>query len=713
MILTRRAFLSTCAATSLLSVPILRGRPYPGITYRNYARCLPDFFSQEVERYYQRRNERVSRFASSPDLIEARQKNLREAFWRLIGGQPEVTPLNTRITGSFERPGYRVENVVYESRPNFHIPANLYIPTNGTPPYPGVLFQMGHSLNGKAAAPYQRCCQGLAQLGFVVLGFDPMGQGERAYYPREDGYMTRLDSVDEEHSKPGRQMLLLGDTSTRLQLWDAVRSIDFLAEHPLVDPNRLASTGQSGGATLTMMLVAVDDRIQTAALSCGNTENYLCADFNPPGSTDDAEQNLLWSATAGFDRWDMLYPFAPKPLLIMVSARDWFGTYSSRYLSSGWEEFEKLESVYEALGSKDRIKWIDTALPHNLSYDFRLEIYRWMLEWLGGKAEAPSEEPPTRVEDDRTLWVTTSGSVVREYGGETPFSLNLKNLVDLDVGFPGAPHLMRQMSIYPPRTQDPQPEFTRLGSNRSGSIRIEAVEVQSAPKVWVPAWLFLPSAPAKNLVVIVEPFGRSVRWREDDLYQTLAAAGTAVCAPDLRWIGDLRPEYSEGARNHAHWHQDEEAWTWGSLILGSSLLGQRVTDLLAVLSAVHQYPQTRDLRITLAARDHVTVPALVAAAMSPLVDTALLNSGLVSYRSIVETEEYSHPFGNFVTGILRHTDLPGIAAGVSPRRLILAGMVDGAGRKLPVERVREIYGESEGLEVTEEQRWDVESLQSL
>ncbi len=32
----------------------------------------------------------------------------------------------------------------------FYIPANLYIPTAGAPPYPAVLFQMGHSDNGKA-----------------------------------------------------------------------------------------------------------------------------------------------------------------------------------------------------------------------------------------------------------------------------------------------------------------------------------------------------------------------------------------------------------------------------------------------------------------------------------------------------------------------------------------------------------------------------------
>jgi hypothetical protein len=77
----------------------------------------------------------------------------------LIGGKPEKTPLNARTAGVADREVYRLEKVVYESQPNFHISANLYVPAAGRPPYPGVLFQMGHTTNGKAGDLYQRCCQ--------------------------------------------------------------------------------------------------------------------------------------------------------------------------------------------------------------------------------------------------------------------------------------------------------------------------------------------------------------------------------------------------------------------------------------------------------------------------------------------------------------------------------------------------------------------------
>ena len=263
--------------------------------------------------------------------------------------------MNVRTVGAFERERYRVEKLVYESRPGFFVTANLYLP-KAAGPHPGVLFQMGHSTNGKGYASYQRCCQGLVQLGYVVLAFDPVGQGERTNYPREGGWLTRLDSADDEHTMPGRQMLLTGETMTGLQLWDAIRSLDVLESHPMVDRKRLASTGQSGGATLTMLLAAVDPRLTAAAVSSGNTENFAAEPFLSPGSTDDAEQDLVGSAPLAFDRWDLLWPLAPKPLLIATSARDFFGTYSPSYERSGREEFARLAKAYATLGAPDRLR---------------------------------------------------------------------------------------------------------------------------------------------------------------------------------------------------------------------------------------------------------------------------------------------------------------------------------------------------------------------
>src|SRR5439155_10982724 len=140
--------------------------------YRDYSRCLPDYLRELAQRAYLARNRELAKL-TTPAAIRARQKWVHETFWNLAGGMPERTPLNARTLGTVERQGYRIEKVLYESVPQFHVSANLYIPATGRAPYPGVLFQMGHAGNGKAYDSYQRCCQGLARLGYVVLAFDP------------------------------------------------------------------------------------------------------------------------------------------------------------------------------------------------------------------------------------------------------------------------------------------------------------------------------------------------------------------------------------------------------------------------------------------------------------------------------------------------------------------------------------------------------------
>jgi dienelactone hydrolase len=677
--------------------------PATQIGYRDYSRCLPDYLRELAQRAYTARDREIAKL-TNPAAIRARQKWARETFWKLAGGMPERTPLNARTLATIERDGYRLEKLLYESVPQLHVPANLYIPATGKPPYPGVLFQMGHSGNGKAYDSYQRCCQGLARLGYLVLAFDPMGQGERIYYPNASLRGTRLRSADDEHTVPGRQMLLLGDTCTRLQVWDAVRSLDYLAAHPMVDPKRLASTGQSGGATLTMLLAAVDDRLATAAVSMGNTENFACANFNPPGSTDDAEQNLLGSGAMGFDRWDLLYPFAPKPLLLQVSARDFFGTYSPSYLSSGSEEFAKLKGIYEKLGQAGRIAWKETPLPHGLSYDSRLEIYNWFGKYLKDDSRPVSEEPPVKPETDAALWVAESGNVVKTFGGKTPFQLN-KERTPRKLAAP----LDSLLGITRPASGLKPTVLRRVPSR---AVDVEAWEVNSDSKVWVPAWIFLPhkNDASKPVLLLLEPNGRNGRWHEGELYQDLASQGYPVCVPDLRGIGDLAPEFGRGSPGYERSHQDEESYTWASMILGRPLLGQRVTDIAAVIQALSNYPALAGRKLRVAAQGKVTVPAAFAAAIAPQVDSLYLAGGLISYRSIVDTEDYFHSFANFSPGLLEHTDLPEVIAGLAPRAVALAGTVDAAGKRVSAGTAGDVYRAAANVRILESADWSIDAL---
>jgi dienelactone hydrolase len=704
--LSRRQLLALAGAYTL--APRLKAEDLPGFYYRDYSRCLPDYLSALARAAYDKRIRDLSRLGDASAITE-RQHWVRETFWKIAGGEPERTPLNPRVTGKFERAGYSVEKIVYESQPGVVVSANLYLPATGRPPYPGVLFQMGHSAEGKAAVTYQKCCQGLVRLGYMVLAFDPMGQGERIDYPDASGTDTRLGSVDEEHNVPGKQLLLLGETASRYEVWDAIRSLDYLASHPLVDPHRLGSTGQSGGATLTMLLACVDERLSAAAVSSGNTENVACRDFNPPGSTDDAEQDLIGSGPLAFDRWDLLYPIAPKPLLVLVSARDFFGTYSPRYLSSGREEYEKLAKVYSILGHPDRLGWRDTPLPHGLTYSLRVDIYNWFERWLKNSDRRIEEEPAVAPETAKALWTGASGNVARDFGSLRPFDV-IKRRATINHPTPQAPSVEPFPIQFPARGL----KCETLARTPTQGARIEAIEVHSAPQVSIPAWLFLPNHTdgKSSVLLVLDEKGRNALAREDGTYHRLARGGRVVCAADIRGMGDMSPEVGRGDPAYTVPHDSEDDFAWASLILGSSLLAQRVEDILAVLQALRNDSRMVGRRIVLAARARLTVPALFAFAVSPLADSLYLAEGLISYQNLLETENYREPLSVFAWDLFRRTDLPLLAAQAAPRRVHLAGPVDAAGNTVHASMVRRIYS-SGNIDFSASPAWDEEAFAAL
>ncbi|MGA8595913.1 MAG: acetylxylan esterase [Bryobacteraceae bacterium] len=704
---SRREWLSISAGLAIrLKV---NARDLSGFYYRDYSKCLPDYLTQLARQAYEKRLANLE-LLNDAGSVRQRQTWCRETFWKLIGGKPERTPLNPRITGQFDRPGYRLQKLVYESQPQLFVSANLYIPTTGRAPYPGVLFQMGHYYSGKAYASYQKCCQGLARLGHIVLAFDPMGQGERIGYPDRSGTNTRLSSVDEEHSLPGRQLLLLGDSASRFQVWDAIRSLDYLASHPMVDPTRLASTGQSGGGTLTMLLACADERLSAAAVSSGNTEDVACAAFNPPGSTDDAEQNFIGSGLVGFDRWDLLYPIAPKPLLLQVSAHDFFGTYSPRYLEDGREQYERLAKVYGLLGHPDHLGWNSTPLPHALTYSLRLGIYNWFERWLLRSDRTITDEPPVAPEPDAVLWAGATGNVTRDFASLRVFDFVKRKAASLR---PAPPQTtwMKALSIQLPNRDY---RLRSLAEVAFPGVRVTAAEVNSAPEVWIPGWWFVPAKTSSERppLLVLDDRGRNADAHEDGVLHRTTRSGRRLLAVDVRGIGDNRPEVGRGNPGYTIPHDSEEDFAWASLILGHSLLAQRIDDILAATRAVQNELPPGNRQVALAARGHLTVPALFAFAACPDISSIYLSGGLVSFQSVLETEIYRQPLANFAWRLFANTDLPVLASQSAPRSVHLAGSVDGSDNLMPVNEVRGVYP-ARNVRISAEPMWDETVLASV
>ena len=111
-----------------------------------------------------------------------------------------------------------------------------------------------------------------------------------------------------------------------------------------------------------------------------------------------------------------------------------------------------------------------------------------------------------------------------------------------------------------------------------------------------------------------------------------------------------------------------------------------------------------------AAAGQLTVVALFAAAIDPAIDELYLASPLVSYRDIVETENYTFPLAGFLPGVLLHTDLPEIAASLAPRKVCLAGTVSAQGTLMEIAAVRKIYGDSPHITLLPDPHWDVMNM---
>jgi dipeptidyl aminopeptidase/acylaminoacyl peptidase len=221
------------------------------------------FLMQEVHHQYDEREVDLKKALSSKPALIAYRDSVKARYKKLLGVLPKGRDLNVKITGSIQRDGYRIEKILYESIPNHHVTASLYIP-DGTGPFPATLLFCGHEAESKATESYQKTAILFALNGFVVLVIDPISQGERYQLTDKKGVpLTRGGTT--EHTLVNAAANLVGSGAVAWQLWDNIRGLDYLVTRKEVDANRIGCLGNSGGGTQTAYFIAYDERIKVAA----------------------------------------------------------------------------------------------------------------------------------------------------------------------------------------------------------------------------------------------------------------------------------------------------------------------------------------------------------------------------------------------------------------------------------------------------------------
>ena len=203
----------------------------------------------------------------TPAELEAKQAAWRAAWIRGLGGLPERTPLNARVTGRVACDGFTLENVLFESQPGVYVTAHLALPADPKfkAPHPAVLMPLGHSDTGILAPRYAAHLAQMARAGFAAFAWDPVSQGERRQSAPAHDYR---DNCSTEHTRLGARGWLVGWNFARFRIWDGIRAVDYLETRPDVDLSKLGVCGTSGGGTMSAYLQALDPRIRVAFPNC-------------------------------------------------------------------------------------------------------------------------------------------------------------------------------------------------------------------------------------------------------------------------------------------------------------------------------------------------------------------------------------------------------------------------------------------------------------
>ncbi|GIX06347.1 MAG: xylan esterase [Candidatus Poribacteria bacterium] len=645
---------------------------------------LLDYDPEMLHRYLMRRAQehfaRQDRFwkaSHSPEEWKAYQQSVREKFLRMIGGLPqERTPLNPRTVGVLEYEDYRIEKVIYESRPEFYVTANVYVPKTGTPPYPAILSPCGHSDNGKAYETYQRACIAAAKMGYVVLIYDPISQGERLQVVEKETGRSPIGYGTAEHCHFGNQGYLIGINLAQIRIWDGIRSLDYLLSREDVDPERVGVMGNSGGGTLTTYLGVVDPRIRVIAPNCYITDlEYRLASR----VTADPEQDLVPQVAEGVDHPDMLAVMAPRPVQIGAAIEDFFPIAGTR------RTFLRLRRLYEALGAPEAIELIEGPHGHGFSQFLREGMIRWMNRWL--QQPTPDyTEPSFEVESDERLLCTETGQVLTSLGGRTVFHLlseaarerlPQRPLLETEQDLVAYRKAIREKVARVLAWEHPQTALRvrHLDTILEDGYRVEKLVFRSEEGIEVPALFWEAvgqNAHPAPAVIFVHEGGKTAdleairRWLNE---------GRRVLAIDPRGIGETKSRLQYRGDYYSRYGVETDL-TYTSFMIGLPLLGLRVRDVVRAVDYLRTRTDVAEDQIAVHGVGGGALLALHAAVLDERIAEVVLEEMLYAYKALVLNERYAYHVNIFLPNVLLEYDLGDLAAAVAPRRLILRRPLD-------------------------------------
>ena len=477
------------------------------------------------------------------------QDELRQKLLEMIGGLPVAkTDLHPVIVGKISMDGYSIEKLVFQSLPGLYVTALVYVPNDHASKHPAVLVPAGHAADGKFH--YQALCQRLVVRGYVVISWDPIGQGERSQFWDQKAQKSRYNLICGEHAVMGNLAYLAGANLARWEIWDGIRAVDYLLTRPEVDGERISITGTSGGGTQTALIAALDPRIKLAVPSCYITalpmrmSNRIFAD---PDS--DPEQDLFGMISNGVDHPGLVLLMYPRPVMVAAAVLDFVPIEGTR------KTYRELQKLYARFGHGDRIALVEGYHSHQYSP----ENQQAALDFLDRFNQMPvrSGLPPVKELDNESLRCTRTGQVlldyrdarslmglIREYyiGHKTGtarklsaeyYGENYAGVKDWLVDeYRGAPPKARQIA------------WESIGSAKVGEVAIDRYVLHHSVELEMPLLYIHKSGGGDRRVALwFQENGKATAedWPEIERYLNL---GYEIISFDFRGLGETRMAYT-------------------------------------------------------------------------------------------------------------------------------------------------------------------------
>ncbi len=666
-----------------------------------------------------------------------RLRTLRDSLGQF---PPAPQNLNVRVTRTIKATGYKIENVVFESRPGLIVTANLYLPADandaGSPTrrMPGILICHSHH-NPKAQGELQDMGITWARLGCAVLVMDQLGHGERRQHPfrSADDYPGQFRAGRQDYYfrySVGVQLHTIGDSLIGWMVWDLMRGVDLLLARPGVDRDRVILLGAvAGGGDPAAVAAAIDPRIAAVVpFNFGGpqpeTTYPLAADaddsFNYAGGGSwESTRNLRLSARDGFLPWVIVGSVAPRGL-VYAHEFAW-----DRQRDPVWARFQR---IWEFYGASDRLAAAhghgklsgqppESSHCNNIGAVHRRGIYPALQKWFG--IPTPERESTERHPVDELTCLTPDaadrrpGRPVHELAadiGAARVAAARRRLAELD---PAAQRRwLRHQWAKLLGEVEPRGDahVTQVRTEQTPDATVERIVLEVEPGIVVPLMLLRPGDAAGRRPVVVAVAQQGKQAFLEHRSETIAAllrGGVAVCLPDLRGTGETRPDDSRGRTSASTSLSSSE------LMLGQTLVGSRVRDLRSVLSYLRGRTELDGSRVALWG-DSFTAPnrddqrlevpldadalpalaeplgglvALFGGLFDDSIHAILVRGGLAGYETLLDRPFCYIPHDVVIPGALTAGDLGDVAAALAPRPLRLESLVTALNRPVAPARL--------------------------